>query len=58
MRITVIGATGMVGSRIVAEAASRGHEVAAASRASAIPPQSGARCHAGLGRHGGRSSIH
>ena len=32
MRITVIGATGMVGSRIVAEASARRHDVIAASR--------------------------
>ncbi|MGZ1489933.1 NAD(P)-dependent oxidoreductase [Brevibacterium sediminis] len=32
MKITVIGATGMVGSRIVAEAADRGHGIIAASR--------------------------
>lgn len=32
MKIIVIGATGMVGSRVVAEAASRGHEVVAGSR--------------------------
>ncbi|MGO1908638.1 MAG: NAD(P)-dependent oxidoreductase [Brevibacterium linens] len=32
MNITVIGATGMVGSRIVAEAADRGHSVTAVSR--------------------------
>ena len=32
MRITVIGATGMIGSRVVAEAAQRGHEVTALSR--------------------------
>lgn len=32
MKITVIGATGMVGSRIVAEAANRGHDILAASR--------------------------
>ncbi|GAA1514620.1 NAD(P)-dependent oxidoreductase [Brevibacterium permense] len=32
MKITVIGATGMVGSRIVAEAADRGHDILAASR--------------------------
>ena len=32
MKITVIGATGMIGSRIVAEAAQRGHEVTAVSR--------------------------
>lgn len=35
MKITVIGATGMVGSRVVAEAARRGHEVTAASRSGA-----------------------
>lgn len=32
MKIAVIGATGMIGSRIVAEAASRGHHVTAISR--------------------------
>jgi putative NADH-flavin reductase len=32
MNITVIGGTGMVGSRVVAEAARRGHEVTAVSR--------------------------
>ncbi|WP_169253138.1 NAD(P)H-binding protein [Brevibacterium sp. 'Marine'] len=32
MRTTAIGATGMVGSRIVAEAADRGHDIVAASR--------------------------
>ncbi|MDK8434542.1 MULTISPECIES: NAD-dependent epimerase/dehydratase family protein [unclassified Brevibacterium] len=32
MRITVIGATGMVGSHVVAEAADRGHEITAVSR--------------------------
>lgn len=32
MEIIVIGATGMVGSRVVAEAAQRGHDVVAASR--------------------------
>jgi putative NADH-flavin reductase len=32
VKITVIGATGMVGSRVVAEAASRGHEVVGISR--------------------------
>lgn len=32
MNITVLGATGMVGSRIVSEAAARGHHVTAASR--------------------------
>ncbi len=35
MKITVIGATGMVGSRLVAEAARRGHEVIAVSRSGA-----------------------
>lgn len=32
MNITVLGATGMVGSRLVTEAVSRGHQVVAASR--------------------------
>jgi putative NADH-flavin reductase len=32
MKILVIGATGMIGSRVVAEAARRGHELTAASR--------------------------
>ncbi|TDB74389.1 NAD(P)-dependent oxidoreductase [Micromonospora sp. KC723] len=32
MKILVIGATGMIGSRIVAEALNRGHQVTAASR--------------------------
>lgn len=32
MKIVVIGATGMVGSRVVAEAVRRGHEVTAATR--------------------------
>jgi len=36
MKITVIGATGMIGSRIVAEAAQRDHEVTAASRSGAM----------------------
>jgi putative NADH-flavin reductase len=35
MQIAVIGATGMIGSRIVAEAASRGYEVTAVSRSGA-----------------------
>jgi hypothetical protein len=35
MQIAVIGATGMIGSRIVAEAASRGHGVTAVSRSGA-----------------------
>lgn len=35
MKIAVIGGTGMVGSRIVAEAAARGHEVTAVSRSGA-----------------------
>ncbi|GAA1745219.1 NAD(P)-dependent oxidoreductase [Nostocoides vanveenii] len=33
MKLTVIGATGMIGSRVVTEALTRGHEVAAGSRA-------------------------
>jgi NAD(P)-dependent dehydrogenase (short-subunit alcohol dehydrogenase family) len=32
MKIAIIGATGMIGSRVVAEAASRGHQVTAVSR--------------------------
>ena len=32
MKIAVIGATGMIGSRVVAEAAARGHQVTAVSR--------------------------
>lgn len=32
MRIAVVGATGMIGSRVVVEAADRGHEVTAISR--------------------------
>lgn len=35
MKIAVLGATGMVGSRLVAEAARRGHQVTAASRSGA-----------------------
>ncbi|WP_328317233.1 NAD(P)-dependent oxidoreductase [Streptomyces sp. NBC_00388] len=42
MHITVFGAAGSVGSRVVAEALSRGHEVTAAvrdpARAAALPP--------------------
>ena len=37
MKINVIGATGMIGSRVVAEAARRGHEVIAISRAGTAP---------------------
>jgi hypothetical protein len=36
MRIAVIGATGMIGSRVVAEAASRGHHVTAVSRSGSV----------------------
>lgn len=35
MDITVVGATGMIGSRVVAEAAARGHNVTAAGRSGA-----------------------
>lgn len=38
MKINVIGATGMIGSRVVAEAARRGHEVTAVSRSGASAP--------------------
>lgn len=41
MRIAVIGGTGMIGSRTVAEAASRGHEVTSATR-SGTPAQGAA----------------
>jgi uncharacterized protein len=37
MKIAVIGGTGMVGSRIVAEAAARGHQVTAVSRKGDAP---------------------
>lgn len=40
MRIAVIGATGMVGSRIVAEAADRGHKVTAVSRSASADHRS------------------
>src|SRR5438874_2715867 len=40
MNIVVFGATGMIGSRIAAEAAARGHQVTAVSR-SGRPPQAG-----------------
>lgn len=36
MKIAVFGATGMIGSRIVAEAAGRGHEITAISRSGAL----------------------
>lgn len=42
MLITVLGATGMVGTRAVAEAATRGHELVAASRSGA-PVEGAAR---------------
>lgn len=38
MRILLLGATGMIGSRIAAEALSRGHRVTAVSRSGAAPP--------------------
>lgn len=37
MRIVVLGATGMVGTRVVGEASARGHDVVAVSRRSAAP---------------------
>ena len=43
MNITVIGATGMVGSRVVAEAVARGHQVTAAARRPASLPAGMAR---------------
>jgi nucleoside-diphosphate-sugar epimerase len=44
MKITVIGSTGMIGSRIVAEAAQRGHEVTAVS-AIGLTMQCSEPCH-------------
>lgn len=41
MDIVVFGATGMMGSRIVAEAASRGHTVTAVSRSGQLPEGAG-----------------
>ncbi|TMR90554.1 NAD(P)-dependent oxidoreductase [Nonomuraea basaltis] len=43
MRITVFGATGAVGGRVVAEALSRGHEVTAVARDPARLPPTAAR---------------
>ena len=40
MKIAVIGGTGMVGSRIVAEAAARGHQVTSVSRKGGAPQSS------------------
>ncbi len=40
MKIAVVGATGMIGSRIVSEAANRGHHVTAISRSGKAVPQS------------------
>ena len=39
MKLVVLGATGMVGSRVTREAVSRGHEVLAVSRRVASPSQ-------------------
>ena len=41
MKIVLFGATGMVGSRIAAEAAARGHDVTAVSRSGAQPDTTG-----------------
>jgi uncharacterized protein len=38
MKIAVYGATGMIGSRVVAEAVSRGHEVTGVTRSGGEPP--------------------
>ncbi|MEU6375450.1 NAD(P)H-binding protein [Streptomyces sp. NPDC046909] len=43
MKIAVYGATGMIGSRVVAEALSRGHEVVGVSRSGGGQPQAGVR---------------
>ncbi|GGS80896.1 NAD(P)-dependent oxidoreductase [Streptomyces cinerochromogenes] len=40
MKIVLLGATGMVGSRIAAEAVARGHEVVAVSRSGSAPVDS------------------
>jgi len=37
MNIAIVGATGMIGSRLVAEAARRGHQVTAVSRSGTLP---------------------
>jgi len=37
MRIAIFGGTGMIGSRVVSEAARRGHEVTAISRSGSLP---------------------
>lgn len=42
MRILLLGATGMIGSRVAAESLRRGHEVTAVSRSGALPPGDGA----------------
>ncbi|NUP51839.1 MAG: NAD-dependent epimerase/dehydratase family protein, partial [Catenulispora sp.] len=42
MDIVLFGATGMIGSRIAAEAAARGHRVTAVSRSGGQPPTVGA----------------
>ena len=42
MNITVIGATGMVGTRLVTEATTRGHRVIAAARHPGTHPRAGA----------------
>ncbi|WP_432279665.1 NmrA family NAD(P)-binding protein [Nocardia brasiliensis] len=50
MRITVFGATGDVGSRVVAEALTRGHEVLAVVRE---PAKGGGAAPRGAGGGGG-----
>ena len=49
MKITVLGATGMVGSRLVAEASRRGHQVTAVSRSG--KPVEGASSALAMGLH-------
>jgi uncharacterized protein len=46
LKIALFGATGMIGSRIAAEAARRGHQVTAFSRHPARVPSGGANLHA------------
>jgi putative NADH-flavin reductase len=43
MKIVVVGASGMVGSRVVAEAVTRGHEITAVSRGHEITAASRGR---------------
>lgn len=57
MRITVIGATGMVGSRVTGEAAQRGHLVTAVSRGSSCGARGSLRGHASLPSPGAVTAV-